>query len=268
VDEKTTHGRRSVSSPTAAGNFFPRPRQYLVQASVPGVTGFDMQDGAADGELVERLRDGDPAAARSLYERYGRAILRFALAMTGCRETAEDIVHDTFVELMRRPPRFEPERGPFVAYLYGIARHRLTRHLRGMAPPGDAPAETGSETLPMQAAPVTFDSAEDEVSREQLIERVRAAIFELPPVHREVIVLCELEELSYQIAAEVLECPIGTVRSRLHRARALLAARLSEAEGASASVAADRTAPRRETDRHAPLDPQTPMLFDYRRTLS
>lgn len=217
-----------------------------------------MQDDSADGELVERLKCGDPAAARGLYERYGGAILRFALAMTGCRQTAEDIVHDTFVELMRRPPRFDAGRGPFVAYLYGIARHRLARHVRGPALTDGSRAE--AESPEHQATPLpSVDSAEDEVSRAQLIERVRTAIFELPPVHREVIVLCELEELPYQNAAEVLDCPVGTVRSRLHRARALLAARLSEPGAAQVTTA---------TNRKAPANPQMPMLFDFRRTLS
>jgi RNA polymerase sigma factor (sigma-70 family) len=78
---------------------------------------------------------------------------------------------------------------------------------------------------PSGALTVVEDTA-DELDRIQNIERVRAAVFDLPRVHREVIALCDLEELSYATVATILGCPIGTVRSRLSRARALLARRL------------------------------------------
>jgi len=65
---------------------------------------------AEDAELVTRLRRGDAAAARELYQRHGAALLRFGLAMSNCRQTAEDIVHDTFVEILRHPVRFDPVR--------------------------------------------------------------------------------------------------------------------------------------------------------------
>src|SRR6185312_17283510 len=73
---------------------------------------------------------GDAAAARELYERHGGALLRFGMAMSNCRQTAEDLVHDTFVELLRQPGRFDPARGSVQGYLFGIARHRLSRIAR------------------------------------------------------------------------------------------------------------------------------------------
>jgi RNA polymerase sigma-70 factor, ECF subfamily len=187
---------------------------------------------AEDADLVTRLRRGDAAAARELYQRHGSALLRFGLAMSNCRQTAEDIVHDTFVEILRHPVRFDPTRGSVIAYLFGIARHRMSRVARvslrdadvRTAEPGDEvfdPAVSGADN-----GLLDLQDAGEEIDRARDIERVRTAVFDLPRVHREVIVLCDLEELSYATAAEILGCPIGTVRSRLSRARALLATRL------------------------------------------
>jgi RNA polymerase sigma-70 factor, ECF subfamily len=188
---------------------------------------------AEDAELVGRLRRGDAAAARELYQRHGTALLRFGLAMSNCRQTAEDVVHDTFVEILRHPTRFDPSRGSVVGYLFGIARHRMSRIARvtardvgtPLAAPGEESLDADSALSDAFLAATVHDSAE-EIDRTRDIERVRAAVFELPRVHREVIALCDLEELSYATVASILGCPIGTVRSRLSRARALLATRL------------------------------------------
>jgi len=190
---------------------------------------------ADDANLVGRLRHGDAAAARELYERHGGALLRFAMTMSDSRQSAEDVVHDTFVELLRHPGRFDPERGPVVAFLFGIARHRIARIARVSmrdaegaldgTEPGDDEGRTDLVPRPAGALTAVDDTA-DELDRIQNIERVRAAVFDLPRVHREVIALCDLEELPYATVATILGCPIGTVRSRLSRARALLATRL------------------------------------------
>ncbi|HVY82951.1 MAG TPA: RNA polymerase sigma factor [Steroidobacteraceae bacterium] len=191
---------------------------------------------ADDAQLVARLRHGDAGAARELYERHGAALLRFGMAMSNSRQTAEDLVHDTFVELLRHPSRFDPARGPVLAFLLGIARHRLARIARATlrdaevapespAPTDDDAAEALTGQSPVTAALAAEDTA-DTLDRLQRIERVRAAVSDLPRVHREVIALCDLEELPYATVATILGCPIGTVRSRLSRARALLATRL------------------------------------------
>ena len=190
---------------------------------------------AEDTDLVSRLRRGDAAAARELYQRHGAALLRFGLAMSNSRQTAEDIVHDTFIEILKSPVRFDPSRGSVIGYLFGIARHRMGRITRvsmrdvGVRLSDPAAGEDGYDIatgLPESAAHDGASDAGDEIDRANDIERVRAAVFDLPRVHREVVVLCDLEELSYAMAAEILGCPIGTVRSRLSRARALLATRL------------------------------------------
>jgi len=182
-----------------------------------------------DLRLVERLCHGEAAAAHELYRRHGAPLLRFGLAVTSSRQTAEDIVHDTFVEFLRNPRRFDPVHGSVGAYLFGIARHQLARALRetltlveDVTAAADAhqdaasDAHAGTERVPM----------EDEVDRTRTIERVRRAVLGLPFAHREVIALCDLVELPYATVATIFDCPIGTVRSRLHRARALLAGEL------------------------------------------
>jgi RNA polymerase sigma-70 factor, ECF subfamily len=193
---------------------------------------------ADDAHLVAKLRHGDAAAARELYERHGSTLLRFGMAMSNCRQTAEDVVHDTFVELLRHPSRFDPARGPVIAFLLGIARHRMARiarvSMRDVDVNGEAEGTEGDNRTDLVPEPlVTAVAAEDTadmLDRMQNIERVRTAVFDLPRVHREVIALCDLEELPYATVATILGCPIGTVRSRLSRARALLATRLDVAD--------------------------------------
>lgn len=172
-----------------------------------------------DPSLLAAWCRGDTGAAQALYERHGAALLRFAAAMLASRQAAEDVVHDTFVELLRRPERFDAGRGPLAAYLYGIARHRATRVAR-----------MSLREMPLEDEQDEGDEEEglSLTERAQTIERVRAAVHDLPLVHREIVALCDLEELPYATVAAILDCPIGTVRSRLHRARALLSTRLAE----------------------------------------
>jgi RNA polymerase sigma-70 factor (ECF subfamily) len=180
-----------------------------------------------DAALVEALAGGDAAAARELYRRHCQPILRFALAMTDSRATAEDIVHDTFVELLQHPRVYDHERGSLRAFLYGIARHRIAKSMRAavIALPDPRSEDARARVAPVGPAELTAASGtpEDQAARSQDIERLRAAIKALPLAYREVIAWCDLEEVPYATVANILDCPIGTVRSRLHRARGLLA---------------------------------------------
>jgi RNA polymerase sigma factor (sigma-70 family) len=180
-----------------------------------------------DASLVAALAGGNAKAAHELYRRHCRAILRFALALTDNIATAEDIVHDTFIEVLFRPGNYECTRGSVRTYLYGIARHLIARRLRCTTRVVAEANDAGElAMLPVLALATT---PEDETERAQYIERVRAAIGTLPLLYREVIAWCDLEELPYATVADILACPVGTVRSRLHRARALLAATLESA---------------------------------------
>ena len=179
-----------------------------------------------DEEIMTRLAAGDPAALRELYERHGRALLRFSAAMCRSRQSAEDLVHDTFVALLRGPSLFDPAQGSVFGYLCGVLRHRISRHYRQQK--RWVALDSSDET------PVTLDRESpgpaDEIARSQVTAAFRRALLELPLQHREIIALCDLEELPYQAVAGILDCPIGTVRSRLHRARALLTLRLASLE--------------------------------------
>lgn len=179
-----------------------------------------------DAEQMTRLGAGDPDALRTLYERHGRALLRFSSAMCRSRQSAEDLVHDTFVALLHGPGLFDAAQGSVFAYLCGVLRHRVSRHYRHEK--RWVALDVDDETSLMHDRQVLEPA--DEVARDQVTAAFRRALLELPLRYREIIALCDLEELPYQTVALILDCPIGTVRSRLHRARALLTLRLASLE--------------------------------------
>ena len=178
-----------------------------------------------DDELLLRLRKGDEQAFTALYRRRQGAIYRFALHMSGSSAVAEDIVQEAFLALLREECGFDPERGTLSGYLFGIARKLVLRNL-----------ERGRSNVPLQAetdeaAPRELAVIDDPLAgltRHETIEALRRAVQALPRRYREVVVLCDLEEMDYADAAVVLGCPIGTVRSRMHRARALLLEKLHQ----------------------------------------
>jgi RNA polymerase sigma-70 factor (ECF subfamily) len=178
-----------------------------------------------DSHYMARLATGDASALRHLYERHGRALLRFSVAMCRSRQVAEDLVHDTFVALLREPFAFDPALGTVYGYLCGVLRHRVSRHYRQEKRWVSLGDDESSE-------PVAGDASNpaDEVARSEVTAAFRRAMLDLPLQHREIIALCDLEELPYATVANVLNCPVGTVRSRLHRARALLSIRLASLE--------------------------------------
>ncbi len=212
-----------------------------------------------DAELVRQLDGGDNCAAQVLFHRHVGARLRFTVAIGGCRQTAEDAVHDTFIELLRHPGRFDPRRGSLSAYLFSIARHRMARIARSARRSVQLEADEPPEPTDLAAAAAPTVPrhilAEDEAERAHAIEQVRAAILALPLLHREVLALCDLEELPYADVALILSCPLGTVRSRLHRARAHLAQQLRASELARSAVARAPHTPLTEAGESTPLLP-------------
>jgi RNA polymerase sigma-70 factor (ECF subfamily) len=174
----------------------------------------DLAEPDAD-ELLRRAGSGDEEAFVALYRRFQGPIHRFAWRMTGSRETAEDVTQETFLTLLRGATRYESGRGPLGAYLYGIARNLLARR---------AGRDRPYVPLPDDDLRATDLGADPE--RQQAVGTIREAVLGLPMHYREVVVLCDLQGVPYEEAAAALLCPVGTVRSRLHRARALLAARL------------------------------------------
>lgn len=178
-----------------------------------------------DDVLLRRSAKGDEEAFTELYRRHQAPLYRFALRMSGNIWAAEEIVQDVFMTLIREPKKFDPERGALRSFLYGITRNRVMKHLERV------PRELLHEELEEDAmgrrgvASDAMTPAEWADIRERR-DQVRAAVLELPAEFREAIVLCGLEELSYEEAARLLDCPVGTIRSRLHRGRALLLVKL------------------------------------------
>lgn len=179
-----------------------------------------------DTECMTRLAAGDSTALRPLYERHGRALLRFSAAMCRSRQAAEDLVHDTFVALLREPVQYDPAQGSVYGYLCGVLRHRVSRHYRTEKRWVALEPEDDGATSP----PADTRNPLDDIARSEVTATFRRAMLELPLQHREIIALCDLEELPYATVANILHCPVGTVRSRLHRARALLTIRLASLE--------------------------------------
>jgi RNA polymerase sigma-70 factor (ECF subfamily) len=178
-----------------------------------------------DDELLIRIQSGDEEAFLTLYRRRQAALFRFALHMSGSLPVAEDVTQDVFLALLREECGYDPERGTLSGYLFGIARKLVLRQLeRGRS---DIPLDAGSEDAALPELAVIDDPLVDLTHREG-IDALRRAVQALPRRYREVVVLCDLEEVDYADAAVALGCPIGTVRSRLHRARGLLLEKLNQ----------------------------------------
>ena len=170
-----------------------------------------------DGDLLRLMKAGSEDAFGVLYERWSGSVYRFALHMSGDQHIAEEVTQDTFMTLVRRTELFDESRGSLVSWLLGIARNK-TRRALGAALDDAALDES-----------IDLASSADllgDLTRRETVEAVRQAVVSLPAAYREVVVLCDLQEMDYRDAAAVLACPVGTVRSRLHRARTMLLAKL------------------------------------------
>lgn len=208
-----------------------------------------------DEALLAKMIEGDEEAFTALYRRRHPSVYRFALRMSGNRALAEDVTQEVFFALIRDAKRFDPARGTFGAFLFGIARNHLHKRWeldKRLVPSGlgnedmngnasrngagksqfSVAIQTGTisgNQLRAEGSRSTIPGVPEEVMSKETVARVRKAVASLPENYREVVILCDLEEMSYEEAAQALECPVGTVRSRLHRGRAILLEKLDEA---------------------------------------
>ena len=169
----------------------------------------------SDEDLIAAVAAGDREAFGALYHRRRTDIYRFAMHMIGVPGAAEDVAQDTFMTVIHEARRYDPRRAAGIAWLLGIARNHARRRL----------AERQHEPLSDTGEPAGVGSDPTEgLSRAQELAALRQALHELPVAYREAIVLCDLQELTYEQAAAAAGCPVGTVRSRLHRGRSMLTA--------------------------------------------
>ncbi len=172
-----------------------------------------------DVGLLADIAGGVEQAFVELYGRRHNEVYRFAFAMAKSRSFAQDVTQEVFLNVLENARRFDSRKGSARAWLFGCARYVTLDRLRL--------ERRWTDDMPAELA--TLDSDESLLA-DQRVERLHAAIARLPVEYREALVLFELQELSYAETAAVLDCPVGTVRSRLHRGRALLKAMLDESE--------------------------------------
>jgi RNA polymerase sigma-70 factor, ECF subfamily len=199
------------------------------------MTGMPPQDPQHELALLARMKQGDEEAFAALYRRHKDAVYRLALLYGGSPAVAADATQDAFVFFLTHPQQYDATRGTLGAWLCGVARN-MARKAAGWREEATDPAELADDALPYEAH-IDRDTPELRILRLEAAEEVRRALAAIAPHYRDVLILCELSELSYAEAAQVCNIDIGTVRSRLSRARTQLARRLGVARGGALEAA-------------------------------
>lgn len=193
------------------------------------------KDPVSNAQLLERLKQRDEQGFLDLYDRYHRPVYRFVVHMTGSVAVAEDLTQEVFLVILDAMSsgtieRFEPEKGTLEGYLIGIARNlvRAERRRTYRLLPMEGLFETPewNRFLDKLCLEKPKQDAESLLAVQSELNVLYRAILELPHQYRETIVLCSLQERSYQEVAAILQCSEGTIASRMNRAKALLAAKL------------------------------------------
>lgn len=169
-----------------------------------------------DEQLLNRASRGDEASFLLLYERHRDAVFRFAYRMLGDSAQAEDVTQECFLSLVRRPDAFDESRAKLRTYLLGAARNLSLKSLRHQG------REVGLEDFTEEPGPGLTEEPLRKLLDEELVYEVSRAVAALPPLQREALLLFEYEELSLKEIAAMVETDVGTVKARLHRARARL----------------------------------------------
>jgi RNA polymerase sigma-70 factor (ECF subfamily) len=176
----------------------------------------------SDDALIAGIAEGDREAFAALYRRRRPDVYRFALHVSGSPQVADDVAQDVFMAVIHDAGRYRSGRSGVVPWLLGIARNHVRRWVERERPVlslSDDESDA-ARTLAVEPDPLAG------LARQRHVAVLRRAVLALPVRYREAVVLCDLHELSYADAADALGCAVGTVRSRLHRGRALLARRL------------------------------------------
>ncbi len=194
--------------------------------------------GCEDGELVQRALDGEERAYEALLLRYQRPVFSILVRMVRDRELAEDLAQEAFLRAFRALERYDPTR-PLSTWLFRIAHNLAVDHLRRRTPEtvpidGGEGGWTGDgERVPGISLPSPEEAPDRYVENRELGDLLEEAIGRLRPEYRSAILLRHVEGCSYEEVAEILELPVGTVKTHLHRARRELRSHLSEVPGIS-----------------------------------
>jgi RNA polymerase sigma-70 factor (ECF subfamily) len=190
----------------------------------------------SDAELLRQVRAGTASAFAELYRRHQGPLYRFALLRCGSPDTAADVVQEAFMGLLTERFRFDPLRGQLQHFLFGVARNLIlkieeSRQRQAPLPEPGEDDEVGLELADEASGPLA------RLLENEAAEEVRRALALLPAHYRDVVILYEMHDLAYAEIAQVCQVDIGTVRSRLSRARTALAARLAAHRPAAANAA-------------------------------
>lgn len=187
-----------------------------------------MSDREIDLQLVERVREGDKQAFGLLVEKYRRKVIRLLSRMVRNADDLEDIAQETFIKAYRALPQFRGD-AAFYTWLYRIAVNTAKNHLvsrgKGMRTVSDHAVNDDDEPDERLVAQ-DVSTPETELLSKQVAIAVNQAVDALPEELRQAITLREMEGMSYEEIAEYMSCPIGTVRSRIFRAREAIAGKL------------------------------------------
>ncbi len=175
---------------------------------------------SADQALVERVQQGDKAAFDLLVRKYQQKVLNVIMRYVRDPDEAQDVAQEAFIKAYRALPRFRGD-SAFYTWLYRIAINTAKNMLvsRGRRPPGSDVEVEVAEQLDSGARLKDRATPESYIHEEEVMRTVKQAMDELPEDLRTAIMLRELEGMSYEEIAEAMSCPIGTVRSRIFRAR-------------------------------------------------
>jgi RNA polymerase sigma-70 factor (ECF subfamily) len=192
------------------------------------IANMPLTDANLDLDLLRRMRAGDAEAMTALYRRHQAPLYRFAMLRCGSQDTAADIVQDVFMALIEGKLAFDATRGALSSFLFGVARNFMLkrdeaqrRYVSNNFTSPDDDEDWEVDIVDTNPSPL------ETLLADHRAEAVRAALTKIAPHYRDVLILYEMQELSYVEIANICNIDIGTVRSRLSRARAKLLALLS-----------------------------------------
>jgi RNA polymerase sigma-70 factor (ECF subfamily) len=207
-----TFGWKFLPFFSLSGNFFRLRRNY--QRMFERLTLRERAGEESDTDLHRAALRGSGEAMATLYRRHGPLVYRFTLRMSQNASIAEEVTQEVFLALLRHTDRFDPGRSALSTWLCSIARNQLSKHFeRNMR------YQLAGEEEEAFDPPSLEDNPSLLLTRKETVEAVRQGIDMLPVPLKEVLLLCEFEDMTYEQAANILDVPTGTVRSRLHRAK-------------------------------------------------